>query len=112
MSKDKIEVKLAGKRFNALTRYVVKKVNKSDYEKDSQYIKRQYFFNFYKELDEKNNQQETCSDENKQEVNAPVYMSFIEQQKNMGFYSSEGPFELLNSDIADIRLLAKSILNK
>lgn len=116
MSKDKIEVKLAGKRFNALTRYVVKKVNKSDYEKDSQYIKRQYFFNFYKELDEKNNQQETCFDKNKQEVNAPVYMSFVEQQKNMGqsssFYSFEGPFELLNSDIADIRLLAKSIVNK
>ena len=35
MSKDKIELKLAGKCFNALTRYVVKKVNKSDYEKDS-----------------------------------------------------------------------------
>ena len=67
-------------------------------------------------MDEKNNQQETCFDKNKQEVNAPVFISFVEQQKNMGqsstFYSFEGPFEFLNSDIADIRLLAKSILNK
>ena len=54
-------------------------------------------------------------DENKQEINAPVNMLFVEQRKNVdcssALQSFEGPFELLHGYIADIRILAKSAIN-
>ena len=58
---------------------------------------------------------ELCFDEKKQETTSTTYMLFAKQRKDIvrlsTLYSFKAPFELLLSDIADVRFLAKPAVN-
>ena len=85
---------------------LVKKVKKSDYQKYKA------FFTLFKKITRK----KYTLLKTKQEINVPVYMQFVEQQKNIdrssALYSFEGPFQLSHIDTADIRFPAKSVQPK
>ena len=80
--------------------------------KNSSCLKNKDFLGLYRELE---NENELYFDEKKQEATAAAYIPFVEQQKNIArpstLYSFKGPFVLLHADIADIRFLAKSIVD-
>ena len=83
-----------------ITKQLKKKAKKSDYEKDK------VFLALYNELGNVNIQVE--------EVFVPNYVPFVEKRSNINrstLYSFSRPFELLHTDIADIKFFAKSAVD-
>ena len=80
-----------------ITKQLVKKAKKSNYEKDK------VFVTFYNNLGNVNIQAE--------EVVVPAYVPFVEKRSDIDrstLYCYSALFELLYADIADIRFFAKS----
>ena len=80
-----------------LTKQIIKKANRSTYEKDK------VFLTLYKNLDNVNIQAE--------EVIISSHVPFVEKKSDVDrstLYSFSRPFELLHADIDDIRFFAKS----
>ena len=83
-----------------LTKQILKKANKSKYEKD------RVFLTLYKNIGNVNIQAE--------EVIIPSHLPFVEKKSDIDrstLYSFNRPFELLHADIADIRFFAKSAVD-
>ena len=79
-----------------ITKQLIKKLKKSNYEKDNVFLK---LYN-------------TIGDVNitKEEEIIPTFVPFNEQKKDIDrstLYSFNGPFQLLHADIADIRFFSK-----
>ena len=94
LQKDEQSVFFANEK---LTKQIIKKANRSSYEKDKVSL------TFYKNLDNVNIQAE--------EVIIPSHVAFAEKKSDVDrstLYSFSRPFELLHADIADIRFFAKS----
>ena len=120
MEDKKIKLRQDRNLFHALTRnensvsYGTDRITKTQVNKskNSSCLKNKDFLGLYRELENKN---ELYFDEKKQEATAAAYIPFVEQQKNIArpstLYSFKGPFVLLHADIADIRFLAKSIVD-
>lgn len=120
MEDKKIKLRQDRNLFHALTRnensvsYGTDRITKTQVNKskNSSCLKNKDFLGLYRELE---NENELYFDEKKQEATAAAYIPFVEQQKNIArpstLYSFKGPFVLLHADIADIRFLAKSIVD-
>ena len=81
------------------SRSILNKARKSTYDKEK------VFVNLYNQLEDKNFYQNN---------NLPLVTPFVNKRRNIGpstLYSISKPFELLHADIADIRFLAKSVVN-
>ena len=79
-----------------LNKQLIKKVKRSQYEKDSVFI---YLYDKVKDVN--------IEEEN----TVPIFTPFIENKRNIDkstLYSFNGPFQLLHADIADIRFFSKS----
>ena len=94
LQKDEQSVFFANEK---LTKQIIKKANRSTYEKDK------VFLTLYKNVGDVNIQAE--------EVIIPNHVPFVEKKSDVHrstLYSFSRPFELLHADIADIRFFAKS----
>ena len=95
LQKDEQSVFFANEK---LTKQIIKKANRSTYEKDK------VFLTFYKNLDNVNIQAE--------EVIISSHVPFVAKKSDVDrstLYSFSRPFELLLADIADTRFFAKSV---
>ena len=82
-----------------LNKQLIKKVKRSQYEKDSVFI---YLYDKVKDVN--------IEEEN----TVPIFTPFIENKRNIDkstLYSFNGPFQLLHADIADIRFFSKSAVD-
>ena len=80
-----------------LTNQLIKKVKRSNYEKDNIFLK------LYNKVENVNIKEE-------KEI-IPTFLPFIEKKRDIDsstLYSFNGPFQLLHADIADIRFFSKS----
>ena len=84
----------------SLSRTILNKARKSAYDKDK------IFVNLYDQLEDKNFYQNN---------NLPLVTPFVNKTSNIDhstLYSISKPFELLHADIADLRFLAKSAVER
>ena len=82
-----------------LSRTILNKARKSAYDKDK------VFVNLYDQLEDKNFYQNN---------NLPLVTPFVNKTSNIDhstLYSISKPFELLHADIADLRFLARSVID-
>ena len=82
-----------------LSRTILNKARKSAYDKDK------VFVNLYDQLEDENFYQNN---------NLPLVTSFVNKRSNIDhstLYSISKPFELLHADIADLRFLAKLVVD-
>ena len=82
-----------------LSRTILNKARKSAYDKDK------VFVNLYDQLEDENFYQNN---------NLPLVTSFVNKRSNIDhstLYSISKPFELLHADIADLRFLARSVID-
>ena len=93
LKQDEESVLFASEKLN---KQLIKKVKRSQYEKNSVFI---YLYDKVKDVN--------IEEEN----TVPIFMPFIENKRNIDkstLYSFNGPFQLLHADIADIRFFSKS----
>ena len=116
---DETKLKLAKNLFNSLIKdenrifYSVDKRNKNLVAKARRmlYVKDKVFITLYTEVENKNYLYLNKNNHR----NLPLTTPFIEKRKNIDcymLYSFKGPFALLYVDIADIRFLAKSAVDR
>ena len=82
-----------------LSRTILNKARKSAYDKDK------VFVNLYDQLEDENFYQNN---------NLPLVTSFVNKRSSIDhstLYSISKPFELLHADIADLRFLARSVID-
>ena len=93
LKQDEESVLFASEKLN---KQLIKKVKRSQYEKNSVFI---YLYDKVKDVN--------IEEEN----TVPIFTPFIENKRNVDkstLYSFNGPFQLLHADIADIRFFSKS----
>ena len=93
LKQDEESVLFASEKLN---KQLIKKVKRSQYEKNSVFI---YLYDKVKDVN--------IEEEN----TVPIFTPFIDNKRNIDkstLYSFNGPFQLLHADIADIRFFSKS----
>ena len=85
---------------NKLSKTILNKAMQTNYDKDN------VFVNLYEQLEDKNFFEK--------DENLPLVMPFVDKKLNIdrwALYSIHKPFELLHADIANLRFLAKSVVD-